>query len=1123
VRISVTCPECESQFQLEDTLRGKSIKCPSCGEIFLVPAPSEPEPDDGPAFESEWSAETIAPLLTPVPVPAHRPKTTFTEGPSAEEIWKMEPIVAPPKPKNDGPTFVSEYSEPEPEPLSSTRRTKKKKGKSKAILLLLFLMLLASGGVGGYYFWKYQQGAPNRLWADSQEAYSKGQFDQSRKLFSDFATRYPSDSRTPEARFFTELSNTRAVANSVLAKSDPNPSLVRWKEFLVAIKDPELAPFAGKTKFGLDIWQTGVKLSEDVLQKGEEVFNQDTPDDSEKWLKETLALLNDQEAFRPDDVPPSDMVKGRLTKLQTKIDDARVRLKNLAQLRTILNEIDENTLAAARDFVGQQQLTNDATAREILESAEKQLQGKVKIETFEQPISAVNFTPVGLGGMFFAPRLEGAQRAGEGPGNVWFACAKGILYAFEENGGRSLWACRVGPDHEFLPSVSGNLALVVESSAKGVGLSGRDLRSGTVVWHLPLNGVVAASPIFSGTNVYVLMRDAKGTIYEIDSEAGEIVAKFELGRRAGPGLALGTDGRLYVPAESQGIIVFEINARKPDGNRAKPSYLGTIRTRHTPGSLLLAPSFIPNVKGTSPLFILVERTSAQNSKLKLYRLGEDPTNAEMLTEYPLSGWLSSPPICNGETIAFATDRGEFHLLGINLIGNKDRPLFKLSSSQVGNAPLSRGFIARLDESSIWVCAGGVLHGYRQGFNPEEGFQVVPRPNPQTIGEPLAEVQTGQRNNRFLLVSQMDGMTFATSIDAASGVVLWKKTLGVNFVGQPIVQQEVVTVQDQQGGVYRLSATSLPEGNGLFTGDGLMVAAPVPKYRALNEMIPLGEDALLALAYTSQGKESRLLIRHITANNTDERSVPLMVEPQGTPSVIGKVLFLPLADGTVARIDWSAGKVAEIGPVWRNEKPKRVGQILPLNETEFFTYDGLKGITRYQWGTEVEAKGKLDLPVIPSGAVRLSAGMPNQLLIPTGSTLALWNADTLTRPALKTWTFTAPVTGSWNHTNAKKKPRILANSDKLRYFSPEQDAPLWEVALPKGKLAGEPTLTENEILWPLTSGEILSIDLENGESTTILKPSPDLASPTGNPVMTAGKLVVSLREDGTVLFQKGEGK
>ncbi len=49
MNISVSCPQCQKRYSLDETLAGKRIKCGQCGQITTVPAPTKPKPAPVPA------------------------------------------------------------------------------------------------------------------------------------------------------------------------------------------------------------------------------------------------------------------------------------------------------------------------------------------------------------------------------------------------------------------------------------------------------------------------------------------------------------------------------------------------------------------------------------------------------------------------------------------------------------------------------------------------------------------------------------------------------------------------------------------------------------------------------------------------------------------------------------------------------------------------------------------------------------------------------------------------------------------------------------------------------------------------------------------------------------------
>src|SRR5205823_15065979 len=81
-------------------------------------------------------------------------------------------------------------------------------------------------------------------------------------------------------------------------KENPQPALDEWNKFLKTVEDESIAKFATKDMWGVDIWNAGVRLVEDLLAKGTAVAANDPPA-AEKWLGDAAAVQNDLDRFRP--------------------------------------------------------------------------------------------------------------------------------------------------------------------------------------------------------------------------------------------------------------------------------------------------------------------------------------------------------------------------------------------------------------------------------------------------------------------------------------------------------------------------------------------------------------------------------------------------------------------------------------------------------------------------------------------------------------------------------------------------------------------------------------------------------------------------------------------------------
>jgi HEAT repeat protein/S1-C subfamily serine protease len=71
--IRVTCPDCDKQIQVADTLAGRRVKCPKCTALIPVPSPDE---DDIPVLEGIEEDEPRAPAKGPKKTAARNAVTT---------------------------------------------------------------------------------------------------------------------------------------------------------------------------------------------------------------------------------------------------------------------------------------------------------------------------------------------------------------------------------------------------------------------------------------------------------------------------------------------------------------------------------------------------------------------------------------------------------------------------------------------------------------------------------------------------------------------------------------------------------------------------------------------------------------------------------------------------------------------------------------------------------------------------------------------------------------------------------------------------------------------------------------------------------------------------------------
>ena len=319
--ITVECPHCESQFQLNPDVAGKSMRCPSCREIFTAQAPTPvppPVPSSTPARtpsmvsdfvpvidllandrpydrveRSDLGAPTLEtsgpytnrpddiPLLMPVrddAPPRARPKSAtpvakVSTGPK-EVVW-TEDNVAPPAPRatSNGasipvltpvnmPTPITRLADEDEEEELFIRTRRRSFGWQKLAFYGVVFGILATVLGSGIGLWRYYALTEQRLAEEAKTAYDDGNFLVSHKKYEELLTDYPNSSNTDQYKFFTSLSEVQNAVGSVTARENPFTGLKIFLQFVETYgKDPLALP---ETGFGADIVQVGKRLTDTI-------------------------------------------------------------------------------------------------------------------------------------------------------------------------------------------------------------------------------------------------------------------------------------------------------------------------------------------------------------------------------------------------------------------------------------------------------------------------------------------------------------------------------------------------------------------------------------------------------------------------------------------------------------------------------------------------------------------------------------------------------------------------------------------------------------------------------------------------------------------------------------------
>ena len=195
-----------------------------------------------------------------------------------------------------------------------------------------------------------------------------------------------------------------------MVRSDPQAGVNQWKKFLETVQEEPIKPFAAKERFGIDIWQAGIRLGEAVVGKAGDTFNEDDPAESEKWLAEADAIVQALDQFQPEGESKPETLMKDIGALRLRMDAARARVAKLARLKNILGEGSDEEVARARREAQGIGMDNDPSFKAMLDDVESKIQSKAVYNREPQPIPPTAVPDDGLTSLLFAPRFDKGER-----------------------------------------------------------------------------------------------------------------------------------------------------------------------------------------------------------------------------------------------------------------------------------------------------------------------------------------------------------------------------------------------------------------------------------------------------------------------------------------------------------------------------------------------------------------------------------------------------------------------------------------------------------------------------------------------------------------------------------------
>lgn len=1114
MHITAYCPECQSRYQLHPDLRGRKMRCPNdrCQTVFVVREAGSGNGDEAPTVaapalppEFDWRA-------TPPPVQA----------PAREKVPAVEPVGAPPVGKLVAPPRRPEPPPPVQAPPPPRTRTWEEPPPVRRrwgliVAAGLGFVAVAAAVYGGVFVVRSLARDEDTRRAEAEADYQGGVFGRAGKRYGDLATKYGNSPRAAEYRFLADLSSLRDFATS-------NPTeAVRLAEAFdtkYEARDPQLKAHRDDVAAAIAAVAAGiVDAAQAIAQAGDPATA-----DLFKQAQKALDLLRR--------FPPKDST--RLPDLQARLDRAAEAFARAVDRRKAIDEVLALLRQARPDIPGARRLAmlrqvgSDVQVVAALRDAEGRLREVVSYQVLNKP-PQIDGPPVGPPGLLIdTARVNGHRPAAAD--TVVLAVARGLLYALDGRDGRRVWACRVGLDVGELPTrvpARGDAPeLVVVVSAEPAALTARDVRTGAVAWHQPLEAPCLGRPVRGDADrLFVPTAGAEGFVYDLDARTGVIRGRFETHQQLAAGGAFDpATQRLYVPAHGQDVYVFNY-----DG---PPKCDGLLPTGHAAGSLRGEPIVVTGEEGIDvPRYLVLGEADGLGAMtLTAFRLLSNVTDPPPTAAVSLAGWSWFPPYHDPETIALVTDAGAIGLFGIQQAGNESDPaLFSLVGEAVsaagrGSARPARGQLVHAEEYGFWVLADGVLRHWRLGLTRHEGRKLVPawgRGVP--LGAPLHAAQVSADRRTLFVVTQTDSPPAyrATAVDAQSGEIVWQRPLGIAPQGDPVRLGDAVVVLDHSGAVYRFDPDQHPAASAdPWQARGKEIAQPVADLAGMPDLLPAGDgqSAWVVLA-RPDGDGYRLTLRRIGADGAvASGSVTVPAPLAGAPAVGPGVIVLPLANGQLCRVTLDAENPgATIGPDWRTpgSPADARGQVVWWKGDEYLVGNGGRRLTRLTWPAagqySLDNQSSLDLPRRLVGTpVRLPDG--RAVMADAGGTVTLLGGD---RPTPgRSWQVGTVTAGPWA---VGDRIALAVDRRKLVWLNPDADAPAWVYTTDGDGIESPPRLVDGRLIVADLRGRFVALDPATGQATGRYDVTAEAAPASAVTPFGPGRLFAPLTDGAALLL------
>jgi hypothetical protein len=1040
------------------------------------------------------------------------------------------------------------------------------KPRSRWAKWLIFAVLFFSVGglgVGSYFVWLAQSTKEERLAAEADEDFKRGDFSGAAKSYTTLAKDYPNSEKFELYRFRADMSELR----DRLAKTI-SPTLIEElthaEQFLQERSTHPLLP-EHMSGFGNALVKMLVDFADTSAKEPKD-------DESLKTVARAEPVLKLAKAVKlpKDDKPvPWANVDRAFDGLRQSI----VRMKERERILVELRSLAKPTYASILDVENflkmiEGQYPDVPGSAEVRKIVDDQIAGHLATIKYTdqpeemKPLPTERQEPT----LVFDPLLQ-EYPIPVARDELGLVLSRGVLYGVRRSTGTIRWARRVGIDTTTLPvrvpaRVGSQERILVLSSDDPPTLTALDV-NGDPLWQHPLQSAALGRPVVVDQRAY--LATFEGDVREIELISGKLLGVFKLGQRLTQGGALEKDtSRVYFPADDGCIYVLDVREKK---------CLKILYTRHAAGSLRGEPILLSSRNDESQGFLVLNQADGlDQTRLRVYDLPIVQGTAQERSVQPtptLEGWTWFVPYFDNEKLILLSDAGRLGLFGVRQPNNRDQALFPLlpggnqdlaSMLSTPTKALSRGRseIVQMWGEELWVLAQGRLQRLRFAWNTAQGPMVVPVwKDPLEVGSPIHASQRleGSDKATLLTVTQPPGRscTWVTAVGEDDGKPIWRRQFGLVAQGEaiafPIAGGEPIWVGcDQAGALFALDPTQYKPKRGdawlsAPTGRNVLLAGSLEENPDFAPMVLLTADGKTAYALACPGNGRTMVIRQVTqvANDRQLKVVEETVDLRGTklagrPVIMGTHLMLPQADGMVARvpIPYNAmGPGLEVGPPWRAERgsPQAKCHIASLGGDRFVTSDGGTSLFVYEWQAnrnvyQMLPKDRGNDPALAlTGLVNGLVVIPGKVtrIVASDSTKTLTMAELQPNGALevkRTWTLDGNVTMGPFVTQTKEGPRIGCVMERawLVWINPESKTPQWKYPSPgNDAFVGEPTLVGEHLMIADQSGLFVAVDVKTGRPIGDGYKLRGSVAPAASPVPFHKDRLLAPLSDGTMML------